>query len=136
MNIFLSVTNIAAAKQVELVCKTYHLAKRNLSFRRPKQVELQQRIQTRQRNNNKINTKQAIKSTKSDVLKINVIIALRCFSAYYEQNDVFFENHNFLHHKASHMDFILKTVFCDSAKILIFYHCHTFIYVEKKVTST
>ena len=41
MNFFLSITNIAAAKQVELVCKTYHLAKRNLSFRRPKQVVLQ-----------------------------------------------------------------------------------------------
>ena len=65
MNFFLSVTNVAAAKQVELVCETYHLAKRNLSFRRPKQVELQQRLQTRQHNNNKINTKQAIKSTKS-----------------------------------------------------------------------
>jgi phosphomevalonate kinase len=119
-----------------LVCKTYHLAKRNLSFRRPKQVELQHRFKTQQRNNNKINTKQAIKSTKSDVLKTNVTIALRCFSAYYRQNDVFFENHNFLHHKASHMDFILKTVFCDSAKILEFYRCHTFIYVEKKVTAT
>jgi peptidoglycan hydrolase-like amidase len=95
MNIFLSVTNIAAAKQVELVCKTYHLAKRNLSFRRPKQVELQQRFQTQQHNNNKINTKQAIKSTKSDVLKINVIIALLCFSIHYTQNDVFFKNENF-----------------------------------------
>ena len=41
MNFFLSVTNVAAAKQVELVCETYHFAKRNLSFRRPKQVVLQ-----------------------------------------------------------------------------------------------
>ena len=89
-----------------------------------------------QHNNNKINIKQAIKSTKSDVLKINVIIALLCFSIYYTQNDVFFENHNFLHHKASHMDFILKTPFCHTAKILVFYCCHTFIYVEKKVTAT
>ena len=41
MNFFLSVTNIAAAKQVELVRKTYHLAMQNLSFRRAKQVVLQ-----------------------------------------------------------------------------------------------
>jgi hypothetical protein len=68
MNFFLSVTNVAAAKQVELVCKTYHLAKRNLSFRRPKQVVLQMRAFLM----NIFNIKRGDKRQENDVLKMFV----------------------------------------------------------------
>ena len=68
MNIFLSVTNIAAAKQVELVRETYHLALQNLSFRRPKQVVLQMRPFLM----NIFNIKRGDKRQENEVLKMFV----------------------------------------------------------------
>ena len=62
------VTIVTAAKQVELVCKTYHLAKRNLSFRRPKQVVLQMQPFLM----NIFNIKRGDKRQENDVLKMFV----------------------------------------------------------------